>query len=161
MIPTLINPEEFKVVRVISFCDEYTKRTGTICYMRPYTQDYKKEILDDFDHSMITWLKSLNLKNVKFVHSENVLFDHQLPQLSRIYDGGRPNNKLFLVCYEDYSQDEMIVMGVKQINAICIELKVFWNTDMNAAIPLLCGAMTFDKNKKDYYFDVVKTITSL
>lgn len=161
MILKLINPDEFKVVRVISFRNEYIKKVGTICYMRPYTQDYRKDILDEFDHSMIAWLKSLNLNNVEFVYSADVLFDYQLPQLSRIYDGGRPSGKLSLVCHEDYSQDEMISMGMGQIDAICIELKVFWNADMDATIPMLCGIMTFDRNKKDYYFDVVKTITSL
>ena len=74
---TLINPDEFKVIRVISFRDEYTKRVGTVCYMRPYALDYKKEILDDFDHSMIMWLKSLNLNNVEFIRSEDILFDYQ------------------------------------------------------------------------------------
>ena len=57
---TLIKPDEFKVVRVISFRDKYAKGFGTICYMCPYALDYKKEILDDFDNSMIMWLKSLN-----------------------------------------------------------------------------------------------------
>ena len=156
---TLINPDEFKVIRVISIRDEYTKRSGTICYIRPYALDYKKETLDDFDHSMIMWLKSLNLNNVEFIRSEEILFDYQLPQLSRIYDGGRPSSKLSLVCHGDYSHDEFVAMG--QIDAVCFELNVFWNADKNDLCPQLSGIMTFDKNKENYYRDVIKTIKSL
>ena len=156
---TLINPDEFKVIRVISIRDEYTKRSGTICYIRPYALDYKKETLDDFDHSMIMWLKSLNLNNVEFIRSEDILFDYQLPQLSRIYDGGRPSSKLSLVCHGDYSHDEFVAMG--QIDAVCFELNAFWNADKNDLCPQLSGIMTFDKNKENYYRDVIKTIKSL
>ena len=156
---TLINPDEFKVIRVISIRDEYTKRSGTICYIRPYALDYKKETLDDFDHSMIMWLKSLNLNNVEFIRSEDILFDYQLPQLSRIYDGGRPSSKLSLVCHGDYSHDEFVAMG--QIDAVCFELNVFCNADKNDLCPQLSGIMTFDKNKENYYRDVIKTIKSL
>ena len=159
MILTLINPEEFKVVRIISFRDEYTKRFGTICYMRPYALDYKKETLDDFDHSMIMWLKSLNLSNVEFIYSEDILFDYQLPQLSRIYNGGRPSSKLSLVCHGDYSHDEFVAM--RHIDAVCFELNVFWNAAKNDLCPQLDGIMTFDKNKENYYRDVMKTIKSL
>lgn len=156
---TLINPDEFKVIRVISFRDEYTKRFGTICYMRPYALDYKKETLDDFDHSMIMWLKSLNLNNVEFIRSEDILFDYQLPQLSRIYDGGRPSSKLSLVCHGNYSYDELVAMG--QIDAVCFELNVFWSADKNDFCPQLSGIMTFNKNKEIYYRNAIKSITSL
>ncbi len=156
---TLIKPDEFKVVRVISFRDKYTKRFGTICYMRPYALDYNKGILDDFDNSMIIWLKSLNLSNVELIYSEDMLFDYQLPQLLRIYNGGRPSSKLSLVCHGDYSHDEFVAMG--QIDAVCFELNVFWNADKNDLCPQLSGIMTFDKNKENYYRDVIKTIKSL
>lgn len=71
---SLIDPKEFKVARVISFREEFTGLSGTICYMRPYTKDYNKETLDDFDNSMIEWLKSLNLKDVGFIHGERYTF---------------------------------------------------------------------------------------
>lgn len=58
--------------------------------MRPYTQDYKSEILDNFDLLIIEWLKSLNLNNLSLIHSKDILFDHQLSQLSKIYDGVAP-----------------------------------------------------------------------
>ena len=82
---SLISPEDFKVARVISFMDEFIECAGTVCYMRPHTTEYNKDTFDDFDRSIIVWLKSLNLKNVDFSHSENIIFDHQRPQLSKIY----------------------------------------------------------------------------
>lgn len=154
-----INPDEFKVARVISFRDEYIKKNGKICYMRPYTQDYKKEMIDDFDQSIIEWLKSLNLDNVSLIHSEDILFDHQLSQLSQIYDGGRPSSKLSLVCQGDYSNDDFV--AIRQIDAVCFKLNVFWNADKNDTFPVLEKSVTFDKNKEKYYFDVIKSITSL
>ena len=159
MILTLINPSDFKVVRVISFRAEYIKRSGIICYMRPYAIDYRKGTLDDFDHSIIAWLKSLNLSNVKLIYSEDILFDYQLPQLSQIYNGGRPSSKLSLVCHGDYSLDEFVKMG--EIDTVCFQLNVFWNADKSDILPELGGTMTFDKNKEDYYHNVIKTITSL
>lgn len=159
MILKLINPSEFKVVRVISFRAEYIKRSGTICYMRPYAKDYRKGTLDDFDHSIIAWLKSLNLSNVELIYSEDVLFDYQLPQMSQVYNGGRPSSKLSLVCHGDYSHDEFVKVG--KIDAVSFQLNVFWNADKSDILPQLDGIMTFDKNKEDYYHNVIKTITSL
>lgn len=155
----LINPDEFKVARVISFRDEHIKKSGTICYMRPYAPNYNKDMLDDFDYSIIAWLKSLNLSNVEFINSVDVLFDYQLPQLSRVYDGGRPKNELTLVCHGDYSYDEFIAMG--KIDAICFHLNVFWNANNSDILPSLYGTVTFDKNKDDYYRNVIKAIKSL
>lgn len=155
----MLQPEEFKAIRVISFLDEYTKLKGTIAYIRPYTTDYKNETLDDFDHSMIMWLKSLNLINVEFIYREDILFDCQLPQLSQIYNGGRSINKLSLVCEGDYSDEEVATKG--KIDAFCLKLNVFWNTNKHDICPQLNGVMTFDKNKENYYRDVIKTITSL
>ena len=69
MILTVINPEDFRVARVISFRDEISKISGVVSYMRPFTTDYNQSTLDDFDHSMIRWMESLNLNNVRFTHS--------------------------------------------------------------------------------------------
>lgn len=159
MIISLINPEEFKVARVISFREEFTGLCGTICYMRPYTKDYNKERFDDFDNSMIEWLKSLNLKNVVHSHSEDILFDYQKPQLSKIYDGGRPCSKLLLVCHGDYSQEEII--SKREIEAIQFELNVFWNAYTKKRLPSLGGTMTFDRNKEKYYFEAIKNLNEL
>lgn len=156
---SLIDPKEFKVARVISFREEFTGLSGTICYMRPYTKDYNKETLDDFDNSMIEWLKSLNLKDVEFIHSEDILFDYQKPQLSKIYNGGRPCNKLLLVCHGDYSLEEIVAK--REIEAIQFELNVFWNTYTTGTLPSFGGTMTFDKNKEKYYFKVIKDLNEL
>lgn len=51
---------------------------------------------------------------------------------------------------------------MKQINAINIKLKVFWNTTTNnSMLPILNGVVSFDKNKEKYYFDTIKSVTSL
>ena len=156
---SLISPEDFKVARVISFMDEFTECAGTVCYMRPHTIEYNKDTFDDFDRSIIVWLKSLNLKNVDFSHSENIIFDHQRPQLSKIYEGGRPSSKLSFTCHGNYTFEECITMG--QINSILLELNVFWNTMSKKTPPTIGGVMTFDKNKEKYYFDVIKSITCI
>lgn len=159
MTLNLINPEDFKVARVITFRDEFVNKTGRICYMRPYTQNYTKDTIDDFDHSMVEWLESLNLNNVRFIHNADVLFDCQLPDLSQIYNGGRPSTKLSLACYGDYSHDEVVARG--HITAIPLNLNVFWDANQEEQCPRLCGMVTFDKTKENYYRDVIKTITSL
>ena len=112
-----------------------------------------------FDRSIIVWLKSLNLKNVDFSHSENIIFDHQRPQLSKIYEGGRPSSKLSFTCHGNYTFEECITMG--QINSILLELNVFWNTMSKKTPSIIGGVMTFDKNKEKYYFDVIKSITCI
>lgn len=61
----LIKPEKYKVARVITFKDNFNNLSGTICYMRPLTNSYNKETLDDFDNSMLIWLQSFNLKKCK------------------------------------------------------------------------------------------------
>ena len=154
----LINPEDFKVARVISFIDDFWGCSGTVCYMRPLTIKYNKDTFDDFDKSIIEWLKSLNLKNVDINYSGNIIFDHQKSQLSKIYDGGRPCSKLSFTCHGNYSFDEIVTMG--QIKTIHLDLNVFWNTMKNTP-STLDVVMTFDKNKEKYYFDVIKSITSL
>lgn len=156
---SLISPEDFKVARVISFMDEFTECAGTVCYMRPRTIEYNKDTFDDFDRSIIVWLKSLNLKNVDFSHSENIIFDHQRPQLSKIYEGGRPSSKLSFTCHGNYTFEECITM--EQINSILLELNVFWNTMSKKTPSTIGGVMTFDKNKEKYYFDVIKSITCI
>ena len=159
MILTVINPEDFRVARVISFRDEISKISGVVSYMRPFTTDYNQSTLDDFDHSMIRWMESLNLNNVRFTHSEDILFDYQIPQLSRIYNCGRPSSKLNLICHGDYSPEEFISMG--QIYATCIELNVFWDTIKKDTLPQLSRTVTFDKNKEKYYFDVIGSLSGL
>ena len=156
----LIKPEKYKVARVITFKDNFNNLSGTICYMRPLSNSYNKETLDDFDNSMLIWLQSFNLKNVKLIYSTNIIFNNQISQLNKAYNGGRPHNDLSFICYGNYPLEEFVTM--KQINAINIKLKVFWNTTSNnSMLPILNGVVSFDKNKEKYYFDTIKSVTSL
>lgn len=159
MILNLINQKDFKVARVISFRDDFIGRSGTVCYLRPYNSTYNKKSLDDFDRSFIEWLNVLNLSDVKKIYSEDILFDHQISQIIKIYNGGRPSSKLSFTCHGDYLPEDIISMG--KIDAICLELNIYWNANKEETFPLLGGTMTFDQRKKDYYFDVIKKITSI
>ena len=154
-----IKTEDWKVVRVIRFYEELLNIKGTICYMRPLTYDYNKETIDDFDNSMIRWLKSLQLKNVKVIKSENMLFDSQQTTFSRIYDSNRPQTKLSLNCSGNYTDDNIVGKG--EIRTINLSLNIFWDTNNKGTLSDIYGAVTFDKDKEDYFFDVIKGVTSL
>lgn len=154
-----IKTEDWKVVRVIRFYDELLNIKGTICYMRPLTYDYNKETIDDFDNSMIKWLELCKLQNIEFIRHENILFDNQPTNLSSIYDGGRPQTKLSLNCSGNYTEDNIVGKG--EIRTINLSLNIFWDTNNKGILSDICGAVTFNKDKEDYFFEVIKGITSL
>ena len=54
----LLNPNDFKVLRVISFREKFTHAIGKICYFRPMTKDYQQGTSDEFDTILIEWLKA-------------------------------------------------------------------------------------------------------
>lgn len=155
----LINPNDFQVARVISFYDSTINRYAKVCYFRPMKNGYNKTTFDDFDKSIVEWLKGLNLQNVDFCQSDDIVFDHQKPQLGKIYNGGRPSSKLLLTCHGDYTMDEFVVMG--KIDASVLELNIYWNAMPTDVMPHQGGIMTFDNTKEQYYFDVIKQIESL
>lgn len=155
----IINTDMPKVARVIRFREEIKGIEGTICYMRPLTPNYDKDKSDIFDNSMIEWLESFQLKNVKVICSENILFDNQVSILSRIYDGGRPKTELSLICNREYT-DEVIDYN-EGIKTRMLSLNIFWNTNNTKLLSDINGAVLFDKDKEEYFFDVIKGITSL
>lgn len=155
----LIDPKDFQVARVISFYDSTINKNAKVCYFRPMANGYNKTTLDDFDKSIVEWLKGLNLQNVDICHSDDIVFDHQKPQLEKIYNGGRPSSKLILTCHGDYSMEEFMAMG--KIDASVLELNIYWNALSANVMPDQGGVMTFDKTKERYYFDVIKQIRSL
>ena len=74
----------------------------------------------------------MNLDNVRIIHSEDICFEHQLPQIDRIYNGGRPRSLLTLTCHGNYQIDEILKMG--QIEARILELNVYWTTSQAESI---------------------------
>jgi len=152
----LMNPEDFRVARVISLIDNYTKSRGYITYLRPLTQSYNKSVIDDFDNSMIDWIKELKYQEVQFVHASDVVFDYQKPQIEKIYNGGRPSSKLLLTCHGDYSFEELVKLG--QINAKKLDLPIYWNALGNTNILDNGGVFTFDKSRERDFFEIMEKI---
>lgn len=157
-IQLINNPNDFKVARVISICDPTINKYAKICYMRPLTPNYNKDTIDEFDMSIISWLNSLNLQNVDFSIHENIIFDYQMSQLEKIFNGGRPSSQLIITAHGDYSIEEIMAKG--SIEARQLTLNVYWNT-LASDVPFLGGVVTFEKTREKYYFDTFATVTSL
>ncbi len=64
MIIKLIDPKDYKVVKVFSFIEPFTQKTAYDGYKRPLPVSYNASIFDDFDQNMLMWLQSMNLDNV-------------------------------------------------------------------------------------------------
>ncbi len=155
----MIDPNDFEVIRVISFTVPHLEYGGIIVYRRPLTTTYKEDCPDEFDESLLKWLQQFNLKDVVLSHSKDILFDNQLKDYQQIYDGGRPTTQLLLTCHGDYTIDELMVKG--KIDARIIELPIYWNSLAKTSLPDVSGVVTFDKEKEQYYFDTISKIKSL
>lgn len=155
----IIDPQQFKVARVISFNDVFTNKQGFVGYLRPLTPSCSKKNLDDFDNSFMDWLKSFNLDNVHYVNCADIIFEDQIPQLQRIYNNGRPTSKLLLTCHGDYNFEELKQIG--QIEAKLLDLPIYWNAIDNSTLLDNGGVVTFDKTKEKLYFDTIDNIESI
>ena len=154
----LLDPKDFKVLRVISFQEKFTNAIGKICYFRPMTKDYQQGTSDEFDASLIEWLKAQNLVNVVLVSSSDVCFEHQTDDIQKIYLR-KVKTQLSLTCHGDYSIDELIAMG--KINAKILKLNVYWDTLDKNNVYDMGNSVTFDKTKEEYYFGVIDSVESL
>lgn len=154
----LLNPNDFKVLRVISFREKFTHAIGKICYFRPMTKDYQQGTSDEFDTILIEWLKAQNLVNVALVSCYDVCFEHEKENIQKIYLR-KINTQLSLTCHGDYSTDELIGMG--KINAKILKLNVYWDTLDGNSFYDMGNSVTFDKAKEEYYFGVIDSVESL
>lgn len=154
----LLDPEDFKVLRVISFQERFTHAIGKICYFRPRTENYQQGASDEFDASLIEWLKAQNLVNVSLDISSDVCFEHQMDEIQKIYLR-KVKTQLSLTCHGDYSTDELIGMG--KINAKILKLNVYWDTLDENRVYDMGNSVTFDKAKEEYYFGVIDSVESL
>lgn len=154
----LLDPKDFKVLRVISFQERFSNKVGKICYFRPMTEDYQQGVSDEFDASLIEWLKAQNLENVSLDISSDVCFEHEKENIQKIYLR-KIKTQLSLTCHGDYSTDELIGMG--KINAKILKLNVYWDTLDKNSVYDMGNSVTFDKAKEEYYFGVIDSVESL
>lgn len=159
MTMKLLNPEDFKVIRVFCVEDAFYGVSAYIAYVRPWSGDYSKDKPDSLDIKIEEWLKSLNYKNVRMVAKDNICFDIQMPQYKQIYGGGRPTSKLSLICHGDYTTDEMISMG--QVNAFSLELTIYWNTTRKEVALDNGSVFTFDKKEEKFFLTSLSNVVSL
>lgn len=154
----VLKPEDFKVLRVISFQERFSNKVGKICYFRPMTKDYQQGTSDEFDTTLIEWLKAQNLVNVVLVSSSDVCFEHQMDEIQKIYLR-QVKTQLSLTCHGDYSTDELI--GMDKINAKILKLNVYWDTLDKPHVYDIGNSVTFDKAKEGYYFGAIDSVESL
>lgn len=154
----VLKPEDFKVLRVISFQERFSNKVGKICYFRPMTEDYQQGASDEFDASLLEWLKAQNLVNVDLDISSDVWFEHQIDDIQKIYLR-KVKTQLSLTCHGDYSIDELTAMG--KMNAKILKLNVYWDTLDKDRVYDMGNSVTFDKTKEKYYFEAIDSVESL
>lgn len=154
----IMNPDETKVVRIISFYEKSTGAQGFVGYLRPITPEYQGDFQDKFDESFIKWLQALHLDNVHVIYAGDAICKDQLEQLDRMYKGERSNTSLSLTIHGDYIDEEMMMAGGYE--ARVIQLKVYWNALSGTPLLHYGDSMAFDKAEEKYFFEVVDNLES-
>lgn len=154
----VLKPEDFKVLRVISFQERFTHAIGKICYFRPMTKHYQQGASDEFDTSLLEWLKAQNLVNVGLDSCTDVCFENQVNEIQKIYMR-ETMTQLSFTCHGDYSIDELTAMG--KMNAKILKLNVYWDTLDKDRVYDMGNSVTFDKTKEKYYFEAIDSVESL
>ncbi len=139
------------VINVISFRDSISNHNGRIVYRRPLSSTCNRTQNDDFDNSMLTWLKQLNFINVQFCHSEVIYHKKQLQQIRQIYILRKQKTILKLRWHGDYTSEEMKKMGGFKMREM--KFPIYWNAIPSNQLPLTLEVVTFDKNKEQYYLN--------
>lgn len=152
----VLTPAEFKVLKVYSFHDPVTGFSGYVYYLRPLTSDYDKRVFDDFDKQFEEWIRSMNLDNVMMAHSEDIIYEGQLDYILNILQKYKHKDKMYLTCHGDYSMEE--IMQNHEITGFAIDLNVYWNARETDVVLSPGGMFTFDKNKEQYFLDVLNAI---
>ncbi len=154
-----IAQENFEVIRVFSFTESYMQNVGTIVYRRPLSDIYNKDNPDIFDKTFMEWLNELGLKDVKCICSSNVLFENQLNNYNKIYNGGRPISKLSITCCGNYTLEE--IESKESVEARILELPIYWNVIDKKLLSDIGGIVYFDRTKENFFFEAISSIKSL
>lgn len=153
----ILDPAQFRVLKVFLFRDPITRLYAYVYYLRPLTATYNKSVTDDFDNQFYHWLISMNLEQVQQIFSEDIYYEGQLELELKKFTSNMVENVMCLRCHGNYTFDEIKQKG--GIDAADINLKVFWRATKADFVLTQGGVFTFDKNKEQYFFDVFNSIT--
>lgn len=153
----ILDPAQFRVLKVFLFRDPITRLYAYVYYLRPLSANYNKSVTDDFDNQFYQWLLSMKLEQVQQIFSEDIFYEGQLELELKKFTSNMVENVMCLRCHGNYTFDEIKQKG--GINAFDIDLKAFWSATKDDFVLVQGGVFTFDKNKEQYFFDVFNSIT--
>lgn len=150
-----LDPNDFKVVKIYSFTDPFSKKRASVGYQRPLSSIYDSKKNDEFDERFESWLKEHKFEDVEMIVAQNILFEGQIDYLHRRFVR-LPQSKLSIIAHGNYTMDEMIENG--QIEGCKLEFPIYWNVCDDYRLSDEGGIMVFDKDKEKYFFEVLESL---